>query len=60
MLDWIAIRTESRVKVVARRGIAAMAMPSANLLNIAADQILLKVGPKLSGALSDTLLLCAR
>jgi hypothetical protein len=35
-------------------------MPSANLLNIAADQILLKVGPKLSGALSDTLLLCAR
>jgi len=46
--------------VVARSGIAAIAMPSANLLNIAADQILLKVEPKLSDVLSDTLLLCAR
>jgi hypothetical protein len=57
MLVWIAIRTESLVRVAARRGIAAIANPSANLLIIAADQILLKVIPKLSFDLSDTLLL---
>jgi hypothetical protein len=59
MFDWIAIRTESLVRVAARSGIAAIASPSANLLNIAADQILLKVIPKLSFDLSDTSLLHA-
>jgi hypothetical protein len=43
---WIAIRIGSLVRDAARRGMAAPMRPSANLLNIAADQILLKVTPR--------------
>jgi hypothetical protein len=51
------MRTESLVRVAARSGIAAPTNPSANLLNIAADQSLLKVAPKLSDVLVDNSLL---
>ena len=41
------MRTGSLVKLAASSGIAAPMSPSANLLTMAADQILLKVAPRL-------------